>query len=277
MNRVFLNDAEIKQELKRVLALVDAFLSENNIEYSIDSGTLLGAVRHQGFIPWDDDIDIQLKISEYNRLICALKEKNSIRDELVGIGFELGNSEIPYLKIVSSTVHTEETVSQEGSEIHREMLWIDVFPIDNVPGGIVGKIYLGVFNKLIKSIWHVKRFQVNGWNDSKKGVQKAWNVILSIISRKLSINTLSGVYVRYCSLFSKWNTKYAGNLVWGTKKSRCVPQDFFAKRKEYCFEDIIVKGLDKSDEWLTWVYGDYMTLPPENKRVSHSVKAWKEI
>lgn len=276
MNRVFLNDAEIKQELKRALALVDAFLSENNIEYSIDSGTLLGAVRHQGFIPWDDDIDIQLKRSEYNRLISVLKEKNSIKDELVGIGFELGNSEIPYLKIVSSTVHTEETVSQEGSEIHREMLWIDVFPIDNVPGGIVGKIYLGVFNKLIKRIWHVKRFQVNGWNDSKKGVQKAWNVMLSIISRKLSINTLSGVYVRYCSLFSKWNTKYAGNVVWGTKKSRCVPKGFFAKREEYCFEDIIVKGLVKSDEWLTWVYGDYMTLPPENKRVSHSVKAWKE-
>ena len=73
--REYLSDKQIKSELTALLQVVHEFLVEHNIKYTITAGTLLGAVRHKGFIPWDDDIDIALTREQYDKLVRLLREQ----------------------------------------------------------------------------------------------------------------------------------------------------------------------------------------------------------
>ena len=81
--REYLSDKQVKSELTALLQVVHEFLVEHNIKYSITDGTLLGAVRHNGFIPWDDDIDITISRDQYDKLVCLLKERNNSVNESV--------------------------------------------------------------------------------------------------------------------------------------------------------------------------------------------------
>ena len=93
-NRIFLSDQQIKNELKKMLKEFDEWASSSNMKYSIIAGTLLGAVRHGGFIPWDDDIDICMDRYSYNKFINILKKHGGkLTNNLGACGFELGNSD----------------------------------------------------------------------------------------------------------------------------------------------------------------------------------------
>ena len=92
----YLTSDEIKTELLNSLREIDMFLKKNNIQYSIMSGTMLGCIRHGGFIPWDDDIDIGMLRPEYNKLLNLLrKNSNCLNEELFGVGIELENGQWP--------------------------------------------------------------------------------------------------------------------------------------------------------------------------------------
>ena len=131
-----LSNKEIKKELLNILYILDIFLTNHNLKYSITSGTLLGAVRHKGFIPWDDDIDISMLRPDYNKLIHILKNINKIDESLSGIGFELGNSNIPFLKIINKNIKTEEKIIRDITD--EGNLWVDIFPFDGIPNHFSG-------------------------------------------------------------------------------------------------------------------------------------------
>lgn len=133
--REYLSDKQVKSELTALLQVVHEFLVEHNIKYTITAGTLLGAVRHKGFIPWDDDIDIALTREQYDKLVCLLRERNnSVNEYVYAEGFELGNDDIPYIKIVNKNIFVEDhTASSNRNEFKEDYLWVDVFCWDNVP------------------------------------------------------------------------------------------------------------------------------------------------
>ena len=126
MERKYLNIKEIQEEELNILKETIKFLDHNNIKYYIFYGTLLGAVRHQGFIPWDDDIDIAIPRPEYEKLIKILKEKNNKINNLniESIGYEVGVSDWPFIKIVNKDIKLEDELNCDKN------LWIDVFPLD---------------------------------------------------------------------------------------------------------------------------------------------------
>lgn len=276
MSLVLLSNDEIKKELKCMLASLDMFLTRNKISYSIDSGTLLGSRRHQGFIPWDDDIDICIYREDYNRLIDLLKNDNHIEENLYGSSHELGNEEIPYLKIKNKRIIAEEAVEPGSTEKKSTNLWIDVFPIDKSPDGIRGKLYFGILDKVVKKIWFIKKYSIHNWKDKEKGIKRIVNKSISVCLNIFTLSFLTEMFIRYCCLYNNKSVEYAGNIAWGTIKSRHVPQEYFGKIVDTPFEDISVKGWERANDWLTYVYGDYMTPPPVEKRGSHELIAWKE-
>ena len=146
MQNKILSNKEVKNELKNMMKILSDYLIKNNIPYSIDSGTLLGAVRHKGFIPWDDDIDICCIRADYNKLISCLKKDNRIGDCLYGSSYELGNDSIPYLKIKNKLIMAEERVDPGSTQTKKTNLWIDIFPIDKLPDKKNEKIYFYILD-----------------------------------------------------------------------------------------------------------------------------------
>lgn len=268
LKKIELKDNEIKIELTNLLYELDSFLRKHEIEYTISYGTLLGAIRHRGFIPWDDDIDISMKRSEYNKLLKILKHKNKISDNIVAKGISLENSEIPFLKIINTEIETVEVVK---GGVNKDNLWIDIFPIDYVPT-YFKKIYYIYLYKFLRRCFYFSRYNEYGW------VIEAKKCLLNKIIFEYAKHKGSRYFSRKINQLSEniKKTNYMANNVWGFSASReVVDANLFDYYVEYQFENIKVSGIMDYDSYLKINYGDYMTIPKEADRISHQVRAWK--
>ena len=124
----YLDDKEIKKELVQSLYEFKEFLEYNRIQYSIMSGTMLGCIRHGGFIPWDDDIDIAMLRTEYEKMLEIFRKNPNINEHLYASGAEIDASELPFVKIYNTKIKVE-----DEALVNTEYLWIDVFPFDGLP------------------------------------------------------------------------------------------------------------------------------------------------
>ena len=259
---IYLTDEDVKKELLVMLEKLCFYLDSNGIKYSIMSGTMLGCVRHHGFIPWDDDIDIAILRNDYDRLIERLKSDKEIRID--AIGFELGNSHYPFLKMINKNIRVKEKDTNQPS-----YLWIDIFPFDNLPN--VKHFIYRKYLKLLKCIYMYRRQDiVIDKNNERFYVIKT---VISSISRLWSFNKLIDIYIDMCSKFkTSTDNKYVQDLTWGKIP---VEKKLFDDIVEYNFENVKVKGFRDYDLYLRTIYGDYMKIPPENERVNHELLAWR--
>lgn len=267
-----LSDREIKNELTIMLAAVDRYMTDNHFSYTIFSGTLLGAVRHGGFIPWDDDIDIAMLRPEYDLLLKKLREEPIINGGLTAVGFELGNGDLPYIKIINHNIRTEEYISPWNSQLG--YLWIDVFPLDGVPEHNVDKYYEKL-HKLEKK-YLGKRIYINNWKmygTKDEGLSRKIKDLLKYAF--LDYDSLTRKYIELGKKNSTYLDKQITNNIWGIGYKEAFPCKFMTEMIEYEFENIKVKGMKEADKWLTIRYGDYMRLPDKEDRVNHGLKAWK--
>lgn len=259
---------EIKKVQLDILVYIDKVCKEHNIKYSLGYGTLLGAVRHKGFIPWDDDIDIILKRSEYNKLINTLYEEKDDRYRVFSMKDE--GYFYPYAKVSDNKTVIKEKNWPDYPELG---VYIDIFPIDYIPEDNGEEYYNetmryvnGLYNCLtdiayvhnnrIKSILKkICRFR-NVNKDRKKGEWYWKNKIEEMTSMKDSNIVASILSGKYCP----WDKDLLDNF------------------NEIEFENHMFNDVEDYDTMLKSYYGDYMQLPPENERVSnHDFTAyWKE-
>lgn len=264
-----LTHSQIQEELVDILKKTDKFLRENNIEYTISYGTLLGAVRHKGFIPWDDDIDISMKRSEYEKFLNILRKKNQIADGITVEGICLDNNEIPFLKIINNKIRVTENVTGDTND---DCLWIDVFPVDYVPNHFQ-KIFFTIVYKYYRKFFYFARFHEKGWQSYAK------KCFLNNIIAKLAKRKSSSYYSRKLDEFAKSirESKYMANSVFGTSgKKELISVSIFDSYTDYQFENIKVRGIKDYDTYLKVNYGSYMQLPPVEDRVNHGLIAWKD-
>lgn len=266
-----LSDREIKEELLQLLVQVDRVLEENRLEYSMMSGTLLGAIRHGGFIPWDDDIDLAMRREEYDRFIGLIKNGILDRIGLTATGYEVNGDHWPFLKIVNPKIKIHQEI--EGAASLSDELWIDVFPFDYLPREHAEKTLKKI--ALQKKLLGYKIAQKKQFYRYKHGVKKAVYLLISAVFHFIP----AGTFERKLIALSKGDGRKSdliADLTWGRDDvGKCVPARLFDEIVTYSFEGVTAKGFKDYDVYLTQIYGDYRKLPPEAARINHGIKAWR--
>lgn len=267
MNKI-INTKQIQYEEKIILEETIKFFDKNNIKYYLWGGTLLGAVRHGGFIPWDDDIDIIVPRPDYNKFIELMKKNNSmIENKYEVIAFELNNSSFPFCKIINKNI-----ILNCDHPIDK-YLWIDVFPMDGMP--TKHKMFLKKvrYNKML---YNIKRDDISVHTKYSKNIIK--KILKKIYIKKLSNKNLKDImnnYIKYASKYDFNNSKYVGSIIWGKHPGNILKKEWLKEDIKLKFEDIEANVFSGYKNYLSNRYGDYMKLPPESERISHSTSAVK--
>lgn len=257
-----LNPKEAKKIQLDILQSIHDCCMKNGIKYSICGGTLIGAIRHKGFIPWDDDIDIFLLREEYNKLIRTFKDENN-RYVLHCLEND-PQYNYPYAKVEDSCTYLAEEVSacRIGANV-------DVFPVDNCFDNEEDSIaYIRGSNK-IKTLYKGKLIIPNKRNTI---ITRFCIYIVKFITCFHSLRDLAEKLSAY-SMSGKNNSKYVATMVSGYGIKELQLRSNFSDFVTILFEDREFQAIKEYDSYLKKVYGDYMTLPPEDKRHSpHTIE-----
>ena len=245
---------EIANEVKRVC-------EENGIQYFINAGTLLGAVRHSGFIPWDDDFDMGMFREEYDRF-CEIAPKKLKSEYSLQTWSTDDRFAIPFAKVrKKNTVYLENKANSDMIN----GFYVDVFPYDNAPDNETEKA------KMIKRLSHIERVilmkcNYRPWMENDKEIltKRIGYFPYKIASRLYTKQSLINQYMRVVhSVPANSEDVY---LQFGTRTGFFQKRRFFGEGKRIKFEDTEFMCPIDPDGYLTMAYGDYMTLPPVEKR-----------
>ena len=246
---------EVNEYRKIQIDILDAvakICNDNNIRYFLAGGTLLGAVRHKGYIPWDDDIDIILLRDDYDKLISILKNQTEfswldlIDDEKDGYIY-------PFAKAVNN-----KTVAKQSDNLTEHGIWVDIFPYDNLP--VDPKKSQKYLNKGYFYRGLILSFLTDFTTDKKGG--------------KLVIKKLVKYFKKFCLKFKNVDTNYVGCVFTPYRTRERFAKEWFKKDVLLEFEGKFYNAPSEYDKVLTQLYGDYMKLPPVEKRTHHSIEAW---
>lgn len=244
----------IAREIKRIC-------DENNIKYFIIAGTLLGAVRHKGFIPWDDDMDIGMLREDYERFI-HLAEKKLGEDFFL----QTTDTDASYgLNFAKVLLKGTKLVEQSAGNLAKNGIFVDVFPFDAVPEDSAqeGKHEKSTYfyRRLLLA---KKKYNVSGNNAVKKIVYAGLGAIAGLYSSKKLCNKLEYEIQKYNGSSDSEKIVNIGGA-YGYKKET-IMRKWVENTVELPFEDMTLAAPADYKEYLEYFYGDYMTPPPEDKR-----------
>lgn len=256
----------VKSLQLEILRCIDEFCSKRGINYSLSSGTLIGAVRHNGYIPWDDDIDIMMSRSDYQQFITSF---NGAFEHLTLLSPEIdANFYAPYANVFDNrTLLTEGTNGHLGKKIGVK---IDIFPIDSV--SVDNKVYTEAMKKVDKLnyIMYVKRLE----NLFQSGARLA--LITKIYIRKLIYCLIPYSYLQrkikdIATDSLNTNSDYVDNVVFNIYSKKCTRfhKSIMNSYIKLPFENYHFSVIKDYDTVLRKMYGDYMQLPPVEQRVPH--------
>lgn len=260
MERKKVTPEEYKQILVSILEKIDYICEEYGLNYQLAYGTLLGAVRHGGFIPWDDDVDIIMPRRDYVKLQKLICEKN------YGINFLTIDTEprtiYPYGKICATNTELHE---KNFRKVPGYGAFVDVFPLDYVPEDeTVRKQIFKKYNAMLKLIQHSSRTEYMRTTSVVRNTARfiAFHLGHCFSTRKLILK-MDRSLQRLCS---KEKTSMM-SVPWDSEGNAFTMDDIYHTKK-VAFEGVMLNVPENYDDILTKIYGDYMKLPPENERVN---------
>ena len=244
---------EIAKEIKRVC-------DDNNIKYFLDSGTLLGAIRHFGFIPWDDDLDIGMMREDYEKF-CRIAPQCLKEDYFLQTWENDDYYALPFAKVRKNhTVYVENKASKRA----KNGFYVDIFAYDYAPKSNREK------EILLKKLANIERILLmkcgyEPWNSANKiDIVKRFGYLPYQIRSVL--NEKTNLIKQYEALATSVSHSSEIYPQIGIVKGYFIPYKVFGEGIDHTFEDEIFRIPEDYDLYLTSMYGDYMTLPPVEKR-----------
>lgn len=251
------------QELRKiqigVLDELHRFCSENALTYFLSSGSLIGAVRHGGYIPWDDDIDVYMPRGDYERLLNSYCDKSG-RFKLLD-----PRKEKHYFYTFAKLADTRTLMKEEETKGYEIGVYVDVFPVDYVSDDLSERERVFRRKKLLYKIRRCKLSKENClYSQLAYLCYKYLPIPLSVIDRQIEKQI-----VRHKPTGTVCNMTEAGPAV-----SHCFPASAIASSTEIGFEGKMYMTMIGYKTYLECTYGDYMKLPPVEQRQTHKFEAW---
>ena len=242
---------------------IDQICREHGLTYYMVGGTLLGAVRHGGFIPWDDDLDIALFREDYQQLQEIL-----IRDYADRFFLQNSQTDPRYPRVIAKvrlngTVQLERTLAATGSH---SGIYIDLFPIDRItkPDGPA----LRLRGRIVRLCFAYKTLQTGSDNQNRTKLKRFLKFVPKLIPPALIDRLMTYVCAKDNGKCGEFCTMFLSGYGW-KKQTRKV--SVYGKGVYLPFEDTQLCAPDDADAFLTKLFGDYMQLPPQEKRVAHKL------
>ena len=261
---------EIQSKLLEILLYFQKFCQENGLGFVLAGGTCLGAVRHKGFIPWDDDVDIGLRRPDYDKLIELSRKDDFLPPYLKLISYEQGTSQYPFIKIIDTRYCMEQGYVKEGAVTS---IWVDILPTDGLPDNNqeINRIYrkVGIYREIL-----MLNFAKIGEGKSKLKILLKPLVIP--FAKMIGINRCNRHIDNLSRSTPYENANKVGCIMWGIYgEKECMNKKEFEQLVDVTFEGHTFKAPSCWDSYLSNLYGDYMKLPPKEKQVTHELKVWK--
>lgn len=251
-----------------MLAEVDRICRKCGIQYNIIAGTLLGAVRHGGYIPWDDDADVALLRPEYEKFRQAVKTELDtsrfyFQDHRRTRGYRWGYGKLRRKGTLFLREHQEHMPYKQG-------IFIDIFPLDGVPD-----------NYLARAVKNFQCFCVRKilWSEVGRVAEKSywkrqWFALLSRIPEKM----IWRYYGRMIACANKKNTKMVRILMFPTPNREFgYWRKWYADSQSITFEGKTFQGIRDYEGYLSFKFGNYMELPPASMRKIHPVSGLRVL
>lgn len=262
--------AEIQKTELNILIEFDKVAREHNLKYSLNAGTLLGAVRHQGFIPWDDDVDVSMPRPDYETLIRLNKEHQLWPSQIELCCFEDGTLSTPFMKLFDRRT---KIVERNYKQNESQSLWLDIFPVDGLPAD----------KKSIEKHYKKAMFWCRLSNASvvRAGYGSNWLVIIiktlfmkplaKLIGRKKIASKLRAIALTY----PYETSPNCGVVSWAYDgPGQVLTREDYENLIELPFEGLHFYATASWDQNLTGIFNDYMQIPPESERLDHEMEAY---
>lgn len=263
----YLQLEDIKKISLEILKKVAKICDDNGFRYILAYGTLIGAIRHHGFIPWDDDIDIQMPRPDYERFLTYMETHH---DELGNLRVFNRNNTKNYFYGITRVCNTDFEIHTNNERDCGMGIFIDVYPLDGV-----GRTYEEAVYRLIKA----NRVNLNYVTDSV--IKVAYTGSIHERLRKAIVRMLGAKYYEKKIEEILQSCNYEESNYLGIASWLDVPQVYnktvFDNRVKVSFEDTEFYAPKDYDYVLRLIYGDYMKLPPkEDQAPHHGYVAWKK-
>ena len=259
---------EIQKGSLEILIKIDEICNRLNLKYCLAYGTLIGAIRHKGFIPWDDDIDIMMPRKDYDTLVKYFIENSEELKPLEIINPQV-NDKCPYT--ISRISDSRYKLDVDNEEDYGIGLFVDVYPLDGVGNTVYEYTKLKKKSSLLASLCFISTRKKVKRENTKSNFKMLLKFPAFLIAKIIGKRSLMKKLYDIASKCDYENSDFVGCIIWASDDGvrGIFPKKWFNEIIDVEFAGHSFKAPKEYDKILTHGYGDYKKLPPEKDRIAH--------